>query len=168
MKRHLLFTGLICLTSFGGYFAARGRSATPTAVTSSYILWETDLDKAHQLSLKTGKPILIVFGASWCDHCRKLTESTLTEPGIVAYINKTFIPVGLEFDKNKRTARVLEVESLPTSLVLTPKADLVGRIVGHVDTRQYHNTLERAIELKTHIEQVRLSSDRLAIGPSNR
>jgi hypothetical protein len=86
-----------------------------------------------------------------------MTDETLADPKLVAYVNKTFIPVGLEFDSNKRTARVLEIDSLPSSIVLTPEADLVGRIVGHVDSRQYQSTLQRAIELKTHIEQAGLS-----------
>lgn len=161
MKRHMFFAGLICLISFGGHFVSRGRSAPPasakTPAAPSRIIWETDLNKAHELSVKTGKPILIVFGASWCSHCRKMTDETLADPKLVEYVNKTFIPVGLEFDQNKRTARILEIDSLPSSIVLTPEADLVGRIVGHVDSRQYQSTLQRAIELKTNIEQVGLS-----------
>ncbi len=94
------------------------------------IHWVHDLKAAHQLSVKENKPMMITFGASWCTYCKKMDETTLTDAKMVDYIEANFIPVHLDFDKNRETAKVLEIETLPTTVILSPRADLLGRIVG--------------------------------------
>ena len=71
----LVVLGLLALSVMIGVhsFAANPNGAD--------IGWHGDLNQAHQLSVSTGKPMLIVFHASWCGFCTKLERQTLHHPG---------------------------------------------------------------------------------------
>ena len=66
------------------------------------VQWGNDLKKAAAESQKTGKPILITFTASWCTYCHKLIGETFTDQKVIARVNKYFVPVVLDADKNER------------------------------------------------------------------
>lgn len=105
------------------------------------IKWQTDLNAAHRLSQETDKPMLFVFGADWCTWCKKLEKSTLTDRDLVAYINSNFVPIHIDADKDPRVVEILEAESLPCAVVLSPNADLLGRFKGYKDAAGYRKAL---------------------------
>jgi thiol-disulfide isomerase/thioredoxin len=110
------------------------------------IAWQSDLYAAHKLSLKTNRPMMIVFGASWCGYCRKLEHEISSDAKLVDQINGDFIPVHLDFESDQRIATILEVRSLPTTVILSPDADLLGSVVGYVRRNEYQKALQSATE----------------------
>jgi thioredoxin-related protein len=106
--------------------------------------WRSDLFTAHQESVRDGKPMLLVFGADWCVFCKKLEQTTLAEPEMVKYINAHFLPVHIDVDKQKKVASILEVKSLPCTIVLSPEADILGRIEGFEKAPAMHRKLTDA------------------------
>ncbi len=141
----------------GFFFSAAGAIAMTQigADDTQRIHWQRDLYAAHDISVASGKPMLIVFGTEWCNHCRKLERSTLADPRIVTYLNGAFVPVHLNLDRNKEIARILEVESIPCAVVLSPEADLLGRLVGYMNADTYHHTLERSRQLQARVRQAK-------------
>ncbi len=96
----------------------------------SGVQWQTDLRAAHKLAVAQQKPMLIVFGADWCGYCKKLEQETLAHPELAGYVNKTFIPVHLDADKDAKVLEILGVKGLPCSVVLNPAAEEIARIEG--------------------------------------
>jgi uncharacterized protein YyaL (SSP411 family) len=117
------------------------------------IHWQTDLKEARAISVQDNRPLLIVFGAEWCTFCHKLERQTLSDPELVEYINTKFVPVKLDVEEHKRIASVLEVESLPASVILSPKADLLGTITGYFDKSEYQASLSDALILDKKLAQ---------------
>ncbi len=109
------------------------------------IQWLHDLKSAHRASVASGRPMLIVFSGPKCFYCRKLENEVFTNPTVSRYINKAFVPVHLDLGKNREAAEVLEVTSLPTTVILSSDADLLGSIEGFVDSRRYAETLHRSL-----------------------
>jgi len=119
--------------------------ASPNALA---IKWVYDLDSAHKQSLATGKPMLIVCGGPWCVYCKKLEKEVLGHPTIARYINKTFIAVHLDSEKDQKAVQILEVKSLPTTVILSPDADLLGSVEGFVKPRDYAQVLKQSIDFQ--------------------
>jgi thioredoxin-related protein len=111
---------------------------------SGGIKWQTDLRAAHRLSQQTNKPMLFVFGADWCTWCKKLEKTTLTDQELVTYINANFVPIHIDADRDPRVVKILEAEGLPCAVVLSPNADLLGRIEGFRDATAYRSALVTA------------------------
>ena len=122
------------------------------------VTWQHDLKAAQKLSTKTGRPMLIVFGAEWCTHCHKFEDTTLANPTMAGYINKEFIPVHLDFDRAEETAQVLEVEAIPCTVILSPEADLLGKVVGAKPAKDYWEALQDARDEQLRIRQARIAA----------
>lgn len=106
------------------------------------VQWGNDLKKAAAESQKTGKPILITFTASWCTYCHKLIGETFTDQKVIARVNKYFVPVVLDADKNERAVQLLGIEAFPSTIVISPELNVLGRITGFHKAPQMNQHLE--------------------------
>ena len=116
---------------------------------------------AHAEAARTGKPLLLLFGAEWCVYCHKQTDETLADPAVAARVNADFVPVRLDFDADAKLAEVLEIKTLPQAVLLSPKADLLGRAAGFHNVEQFGGVLTGATGAFR-----RLNAARVAAAPS--
>ena len=79
MKKFLTLLLLICTNSVFSQHIYKQNKNTNTKVvkktssSESKIKWYTDMNESINLSLKTGKPLLLFFtGSDWCGWCKKL------------------------------------------------------------------------------------------------
>ncbi|MBS0201475.1 MAG: thioredoxin family protein [Planctomycetes bacterium] len=147
----LLGSGLV-LESLGTLASAE------TAGISKKLKWHKTLKPAHKLAIESDKPMLIVFGATWCHYCHKLERETLGDERMVALIERDFIPVLLDFDHDKKVAKILEVERLPCTVILSPEADLLQKSEGFADYTGYVKILQASMEQRAAIRQVKNQS----------
>ena len=137
--------------------AAGVTASVVAAEPASPIDWRKDLRTAHRQAAATGKPVLIVFDAEWCRFCKKYEAETLGDPTMAAYLNREFIPVRLDFDRDRKVADVLEVESLPCTVILSPEADLLGKVVGAQPPKDLWEALQDSKELQAKVRQARFA-----------
>ena len=140
------FLGLFAGVCFNKAFAASPPSRTE-------INWQTDLKNAHAESVKLNRPMLLVFGADWCTYCRKIDQTTLTTPLLVSYVNNSFVPVRLDLKKDKDVAKILGVDRVPCTIILSPRADLLGRLVGCVEWPKYREALSQVRVLHRQLDR---------------
>jgi thioredoxin-related protein len=134
--------------------------ATTDALSSApaKIHWQSDLREARAISLRENRPLLVMFSADWCTFCHKLERQALSDPELVAYVNARFIPVKLDVEEHKRIAAILEVESLPATVILSPKADLLGTITGYFEKSEFQASLKDALALDKKLHQTAATS----------
>jgi thiol-disulfide isomerase/thioredoxin len=75
------------------------------------------------------KPILIKFGASWCNWCRKLDEEVLTQPEVRAQLQQ-FVCIAVDADEEQNVAMAFGVSSLPRLVVINLHDEIVGDWLG--------------------------------------
>ncbi len=128
------------------------------ATGATKVPWQKSLKAAQKLALQQDKPMMVVFGASWCTYCHKLDRETFADKRIATFIEREFIPVHLDFDKEPKIAKILEVERLPCTVFLTPQADLLLRSEGFANAKDFQSTLSSVLDKRTEIQQVRAST----------
>ena len=124
---------------------------------SKAVRWADDLHSARDEARRTGKPILIVFGAEWCGYCKKLDRDTLSDRTTAATINERFVPVYLDVTERemtpaKKVAQILEVKTLPSCVILSPEADLLGRMKGYQSPAAMGRELAAAKQVQDRIQ----------------
>ena len=133
--------------------AVQSSQSTPLSQSTPSIKWIYDLKTAQAQSLASGKPMLIVCGGPWCVYCKKLEKEVLGHPVIAKYITKTFIAVHLDSEKDQRAVQILEVKSLPTTVILSPEADLLGSVEGFVKPRDYASVLKQSVDFQKTLRE---------------
>ena len=96
------------------------------------IEWHTDITKAVNISVETGKPLFFFFtGSDWCGWCKKLVKEVFVKQEFKAWAEKNAILVELDFprrtpisdDLKKQTrelGQMFGVRGYPTGWLVTP------------------------------------------------
>ncbi len=145
----VLLAGLLCV----GWWGAGLDAADPPAEKAGGVAWQADLKSAHKIAVRDNKPLLLVWGADWCGFCKKLEQESLAHPSLAKYINETFVPVHLDYDKDEKVRDILEVERLPCTIVLTPEAEQLERFEGFHPATDVYKKLAAARQLHLELTQ---------------
>ena len=96
------------------------------------LVWETNLEKASQVAMKTKKPLLLFFtGSDWCVWCIRLQNEVLKTPEFAAWAKQNVVLVELDFPRrtpqlpeiqkqNMELQQIFEVRGYPTIWISNP------------------------------------------------
>tara|TARA_B110000259_G_scaffold11238_1_gene12262 strand:+ start:272 stop:781 length:510 start_codon:yes stop_codon:yes gene_type:complete len=96
------------------------------------IEWHTDVNKAVNISVETGKPLFFFFtGSDWCGWCKKLVKEVFVKQEFKAWAEKNAILVELDFPRrtpisddlkkqNRELGNMFGVRGYPTGWLVTP------------------------------------------------
>jgi|SRR5574344_1842166 thioredoxin-related protein len=91
MKKTLILMFVAVLASCGGY--AQQTQEGP-------VKW-TPIAQAEQSNGNQQKMYFIDFSTSWCGWCKKMDNSTFTDPVVAAILNQYFVPVKFNAEGNE-------------------------------------------------------------------
>ena len=132
MKRFLLgLLGFCCVATL----AAGSGSTTPDG-------WYDDFTAAQVKAKELKRPILLlVTGSDWCPFCQKLKKEALDTKEFKAFAEKNLVLVYADVPRyaelprelvkqNRKLASKFGVRGYPTTIILSPKGEELGRIGG--------------------------------------
>lgn len=96
----------------------------------------------QEVVLKSEKPVMVDFWASWCHPC-ELISPTINE--IADQYAGRAIVAKLDVDASPRTAQAYGVRSIPAILVFKD-AEVVSEVVGVVEKSELTNRLDSALQ----------------------
>ena len=74
--------------------------------------WYIDFEKAAQVSMQTGKPILADFtGSDWCGWCIRLQKEVFFKPDFVKWAKENLVLVELDFPRRKKLEESLKQQN---------------------------------------------------------
>jgi len=97
------------------------------------IEWHTDVNKAINISVQTGKPLFFFFtGSDWCGWCKKLVKEVFVKQEFKAWATKNVVLVELDFPRrtpisedlkkqNRELGQIFGVRGYPTGWFVTPE-----------------------------------------------
>lgn len=118
-------------------------------VKASEIRWFSDLQVARQLSVESGRPLLVHFWAPWCSPCKQMEQTTFLDPNVARLLDDHYIPVKLNVDHptSKRIAAQYGVRGVPADLVIAPDGRILAKSPGRLDSPKYTAMLSQAIAM---------------------
>lgn len=105
--------------------------------------FKTSAISAMNAAKKEGKPVILVFSASWCPPCQAMKKDVYPSEAVKAYHDK-FIWAYLDVDdaSNKRAAEKAGVEGIPHIQFLNAQGKEVSKQVGGDSAKAFAKTLE--------------------------
>jgi thioredoxin-like negative regulator of GroEL len=103
----------------------------------------TSLDAAISEAAKSDKVVFAFATADWCPPCQQMKRTLLVEPSIVAQINRDFLPVYVDIEKDNAAAERLAAFSVPTTVILKDGKQ-VARMEGLIPHDAYAQWLTAA------------------------
>lgn len=100
------------------------------------IEWQTDYHAGLELAAEQNKPVLIDFYADWCGPCKMMDAQVYSDPQVVLALDK-FIMIKVDTDRDQKTAFAYGISSIPRTVVLNIHGEMVGDIVGFMDSERF-------------------------------
>jgi thioredoxin-related protein len=82
------------------------------------------------------KKVFLYFHAEWCAFCRDMELKTFKDPAVIGALNRNFIPIRVDSDREQAAASLFRVTSLPDSWFLAENGDIIGHRPGFIPADQ--------------------------------
>lgn len=82
-------------------------------------------------AIKSGKPVIVEYTASWCGSCKKMNTLTWTHPQVVQWVDLHAHAVQIDIDQDSSAATKNDVRVVPT-VILYDNGKLVDRFSGYM------------------------------------
>ena len=91
------------------------------------------------------KKAFIYFHAEWCTYCADMDRKTFTNPEVVAMLNRNFIPIRVDSDREKAIASLYRVKGLPDIWFLAETGEVIGHRPGFIPPDQMVKALNAVL-----------------------
>ena len=98
---------------------------------SSGIKWHS-FKEGMVLGNSTSKKIFLNFHADWCRYCHVMEKKTFKNRSVVNYLNKNFISIKVDFDKEKKISALFKVKGLPDNWFFSKDGEIIGHRPGYI------------------------------------
>ena len=102
-----------------------------TFASSESIKWYS-YDEGMVLGRSEEKRIYINFHADWCVYCKVMEKKTFQNPAVISYLNKYFISIKIDTEKETKITYKYGVSALPDNWFLFKNGDIIGRRKGYI------------------------------------
>ncbi|TWU65329.1 thioredoxin family protein [Crateriforma conspicua] len=135
LTKHAAMTAIAMVVALAGSFAVAAESGIP---------WQSNLKQAHAEASRDGKLLLLHFYGDNCPWCDRLEAGAFQNGAVAAAITSKYVPVKIHVGKDPAIAKMFQVKSLPTDVVVTLKGEKLSHKVSPQDPRQYVAMLNTA------------------------
>ena len=97
-------------------------------------------------SQSENKKIFVHFYADWCGTCKEMEAKTFRDPGVIKALNKNYLPVKVDVDKNKKLSDMFKITLLPDTWFLTVNNEAIGNRPGYISSEQLKALLKMFLE----------------------
>ncbi|NOZ58751.1 MAG: thioredoxin fold domain-containing protein [Euryarchaeota archaeon] len=102
-----------------------------------------DSRRDYEEALKSGKPTIVEFSATWCSICVRMEP--VVEKMRAKYGDRVNFVV-LDFDRERSLAGAYGVRGTPTFILLNASGDVVGGAVGYIPEDRFEEMILELLE----------------------
>lgn len=86
--------------------------------------------------------VFLVFNADWCRYCLQMEKETFQNPGVIAYVNRNFVPISVNSDRQQSIAAKYNVVGLPSTWFIAENGDRIGNRPGYIPPKEMLSILK--------------------------
>ena len=101
-----------------------------------------DYAEGRALMQSEGKKGFLNFWAEWCSYCEMMEKETFRNEAVVAYLNRNFVAIKVNSDKDTKKAADYGVRGLPSTWFLSDKGERIGNRPGYIAPKEMLNLLK--------------------------
>ncbi len=116
----------------------------PQAARAAEVKWLSDVDAAWKQAREQDRPMLVLLSTSNCRYCVMLQNVSFADPDVVQIVENGFVPVAVDAKDVDWLVQEQKVVSYPTTLVISPTADIVDRIKGYLKPEELKPRLAKS------------------------
>lgn len=94
--------------------------------------WLTWSDAAFERARQEDRLVLLDLSAEWCAFCKKMDQTTYSDPKVLELIEKAYVPVRIEDEKHPRLAERYREYGRPATVILDSDGNEILRKRGYL------------------------------------
>ena len=152
ISEKLIKGAAVAVASFGAILALNNMLYVELTADWRKVATIAELEQAIARAEESGKPLLVDFGASWCNPCHELEAKTFSDPKVedeLAKYELVKIDVSDPSDEQAAMQAAFGAMELPSVVVYAPGAGLSGQLE---ELRAGKPLAEPAVHLTTFVE----------------
>ncbi|NPV60066.1 MAG: thioredoxin domain-containing protein [Actinobacteria bacterium] len=110
------------------------------------IAWMNWGEAAFARAAAEGKPVLLSISAVWCHWCHVMDETTYSDPAVIEQVNRLYVPVRVDSDRNPDINRRYNQGGWPTTAFLDHHGNLLAGAT-YIPPETMRTALQRIAEL---------------------
>jgi len=107
----------------------------PEIAFSKDIRWQSFADGMAR-GKSENKKVFLHFYAKWCAACKIMEDKTFKDPGVIASLNKDYVPIKVDVDRNRKISEMFRVRSLPDTWFIAENTEILGHRLGYIAPEQ--------------------------------
>ena len=78
------------------------------------------------------KKLFLFFDSERCRYCLQMERETFSNSAVIAFINRNFVPIRINSDKEQKTALKYQVRGLPNIWFISETGDRIANRPGYI------------------------------------
>ena len=103
---------------------------------SGNIKWYS-YNEGMDLVKKEKKKVFIHFWAEWCPSCKKMEKETFKDSSVIAYLNKNFISIKVNSDRENALSSEFGVRGVPDNWFVSEDNEAISNLPGYIPTKMF-------------------------------
>ncbi len=136
-------------------------SSCAKKVDENVINWHNNFDNAIQVANKENKLVMLDLYTDWCTWCAELDETTFVDEAVITK-SKDFIAVKINPEEDLLGEELIErygIVGYPAIVFLNQNGDMLTKVNGFVDAKQFLSSMERALLMPAIIAEIENGND---------
>jgi uncharacterized protein YyaL (SSP411 family) len=121
---------------------------SPRPNRASEIQWRSWGPQPFEEARRDDKLVLLAISAVWCHWCHVMDETTYSDPQVIEAINRNFIPIRVDNDRQPEVNRRYNQGGWPTTAFLLPSGEVLTGAT-YVPPQQMVSLLDRVLQYYT-------------------
>ncbi len=118
-------------------------AAVPAAAennAANTIAW-SEITEAWNVVQQEQRPMLLYVTMDGCTYCDLMKKKTYTDPNVISEINTYFVAASANRTQRPDLVKKLGVRTFPTTIVISPKREVLGVMTGFVSSAEFQSKL---------------------------